>query len=441
MKKFTTYFLMTLCFWALVFIGPVIILLWNNISYYVSGLGYGSNSLMYKILVFVSQPISCMLAAGAANAAGKGKHNICTLINCVVCACLCTVFAVVESATGDYLHMYAMIVSIIVCIWLCWELAKSDQKEAQAETAKDESDPNYGKRKELRQKIEKLKFEKAESEKTYRENRKIYEEAYSDEDLRQMVKNGEFTEGDAESYINNRNGLEMYLSFYPKGQATISNFIDSLEKELEELEPTNNVKAGSQTRKGPSPYRSVFLTLIALIILMLIVITILCAASIGEKEMASRQVKDTQIIATEPIATTLTPTEIKPELDLKTQDPPKNGAITIGSQYKNFPHSEITIHTDKTPCVVKLKDYDRHTVVCFYVKSNSTATVAVPTETLYVYFAQGSKWYGWSDLFGGETTYSMDPEPVDFSTYTFEYTLYEVENGNLSLSEVDPDDF
>lgn len=129
MRKIITIFLMTLCFWAIVFIGPVIVMLWNNLAYYLSGLGYGPDSFMYQLLTFVSQPISCFIAAAAANAIGKYKRYICVLVNCIVCACFCTLLATAGFLEKDFMNMASMIVSVVICIVACCLFIKASVEE------------------------------------------------------------------------------------------------------------------------------------------------------------------------------------------------------------------------------------------------------------------------------------------------------------------------
>lgn len=124
------------------------------------------------------------------------------------------------------------------------------------------------------------------------------------------------------------------------------------------------------------------------------------------------------------------------------QSPPYSGTVHGNRIYDYEDHSEITIHASSGhDCVVKLKHQDGSTALTFYVRAGETATVNVPQQNLYVYFAEGTDWYGWNDLFGEETAYSRDKDPVDFSAYTIEYTLYMVSNGNLTLDQIDPEDF
>lgn len=102
-----------LVYWVLILVGPALVLLLNNIGYYVTGGGWGPNSIMYKILEFFSQPISCFLAYGAAMSVSKGEHKICVLTNCIVAACMCGLL-IFTSATS--MLSATMAVSAVCCI-------------------------------------------------------------------------------------------------------------------------------------------------------------------------------------------------------------------------------------------------------------------------------------------------------------------------------------
>ena len=120
---------------------------------------------------------------------------------------------------------------------------------------------------------------------------------------------------------------------------------------------------------------------------------------------------------------------------------PKTGAILSGREYDE---SEITIHADSSyDYVVSLKDMRGHEYVSFYVRAGSTVTVGVPANYLYVYFASGKDWYGYGKgrMFGIDTVYSKDDECLDFTEYTWEYTLYPVTNGNFSETPSSEDEF
>lgn len=126
MKKFLNCCLITLCYWLILFIGPALVLLWNNFSYYVAGTGYGSESLMYKVLTFFSQPIACFAAAGLAGSLFGGKHKLCTIVNCVIGACLCAVISIFNFYLSQNVALVgALAASTIVCIITATMMSKS----------------------------------------------------------------------------------------------------------------------------------------------------------------------------------------------------------------------------------------------------------------------------------------------------------------------------
>lgn len=119
---------------------------------------------------------------------------------------------------------------------------------------------------------------------------------------------------------------------------------------------------------------------------------------------------------------------------------PASGVILTGHRYDN--QSEITVTADsQNSYVVKLKRVDGSDILSFYVQAGDTVTVPVPSKQMYVYFASGTTWYGKDYLFGEDTFYSKDDELLDFSQYTFSYTLYPVTNGNFSETPIDASEF
>jgi len=119
---------------------------------------------------------------------------------------------------------------------------------------------------------------------------------------------------------------------------------------------------------------------------------------------------------------------------------PYSGAILAGSEI--YDESEITVKASGgESCVVKLKTRYGTERLSFYVRAGDVVTVGVPCEYLYVYFASGDTWYGEDLLFGEDTSYQKVKDLENFADYTWEYTLYPVSNGNLSLSQVDADEF
>lgn len=120
---------------------------------------------------------------------------------------------------------------------------------------------------------------------------------------------------------------------------------------------------------------------------------------------------------------------------------PASGTILSGKEYSG---SEITVIADSTyDYVVSLKDSYGTEYVAFYVRAGDTVTIGVPANYLYAYFASGTNWYGYGRglMFGEDTDYTKDDEMLDFTEYSYEYTLYPVNDGNFSESPSDEDEF
>ena len=121
--------------------------------------------------------------------------------------------------------------------------------------------------------------------------------------------------------------------------------------------------------------------------------------------------------------------------------PPDSGTILSGTEHNG---SEITVTADSNShYVVSLKNSSGIERLSFFVRSGDTVTVGVPAEHLNVYFASGRVWYGYGKglMFGEDTVYSKDDDLIDFTKYTWEYTLYPVYDGNFSETPSDESEF
>lgn len=120
---------------------------------------------------------------------------------------------------------------------------------------------------------------------------------------------------------------------------------------------------------------------------------------------------------------------------------PASGTVFIGANLAR--EGELTIRSSSVDSYyIKLKASDKRTdMFSFFVRAGETVTVDVPKGMYYVYFACGRTWYGEDNLFGESTSYSMDAELLDFSKYTWEYTLYPVTNGNFSETIIGESEF
>lgn len=129
MKKFFVCTGAVLSYWLLIFLGPVLVLFINNIGYYVTGAGWGPNSIMYSVLRFCSQPIACFMAYVAMKMILKEAHKVLALVNCIIAACMCTLFAFTASRNAQ---MWTMIVSVAACAY-SGVMASKDIREENSE--------------------------------------------------------------------------------------------------------------------------------------------------------------------------------------------------------------------------------------------------------------------------------------------------------------------
>ncbi len=119
---------------------------------------------------------------------------------------------------------------------------------------------------------------------------------------------------------------------------------------------------------------------------------------------------------------------------------PENGEVFIGENL--YRYSGLTILSSSAQSYyIKMKDRDGVDVFSFFVRAGETVTIDVPGGYYQVFFACGNDWYGTEYLFGNETAYSKDDEILDFSNYTWQYTLYPVTNGNFQETEISADEF
>ena len=209
-------------------------------------------------------------------------------------------------------------------------------------------------------------------------------------------------------------------------------------RQLEKTQPTKlKTTAELDSNNTESDGNSVllFFAIMAAFISIILLVLLTRPSTSDTKPAISESHAATESSTTQPPTTAATKPAPKP------QSRPESGTISINTVSAEEKTSEITVHASRQDCVVKLKTSSGKTVLSFFVRANDTVTIGVPARVLYVYFAQGDTWYGWSSYFGESTVYSKDSSPTDFSNYTIEYTLYRVSNGNLSLTPVDEDDF
>lgn len=125
--------------------------------------------------------------------------------------------------------------------------------------------------------------------------------------------------------------------------------------------------------------------------------------------------------------------------NLKAVAEPSSGSILDGSEYGD---ALITIKAaNDASAYVKVVD-GNSTVVGFYVQAGDSASVAIPTGTYRVHFAQGETWYGKSNRFGKSTSYGQDDDPLRVDAgQEIIYELQHVSNGNFSMDSLKSSEF
>lgn len=97
--------------------------------------------------------------------------------------------------------------------------------------------------------------------------------------------------------------------------------------------------------------------------------------------------------------------------------------------------------------LVKLEDVATgNNILDVFVRGGSTVEIEVPLGTYRLKYAAGQTWYGYEHYFGPKTGYSKADSNFEFSNdgyrvsgYTV--TLYQVRDGNLSTSQLQPEQF
>ena len=262
-KRFLPCSLATLCFWALIFLGPVIILLINNVNYYFNGTGYGPGSIMYSVLQFISQPTACVIAAYAADAVSKNQHKICVIVNCSVCALVCLLLALVEFLDNNTLMLFTFVVSAVanfiasyLFIKEIWETKFESPKGTSEVKVRADSiaypEINEAKQEEIRNLKKSIEnWEQAlniEIE-TYEECKKYIQRTYTDEELKKMVSMGKFPADCIKDYVEKRECLYLMIDGSPEIQENIIRRIAELKKELSGIESSNHADPSSVSRR------------------------------------------------------------------------------------------------------------------------------------------------------------------------------------------------
>lgn len=90
--------------------------------------------------------------------------------------------------------------------------------------------------------------------------------------------------------------------------------------------------------------------------------------------------------------------------------------------------------------------YSQKPAMTMFIRGGNTVSIKVPLGTYEVKYASGKKWYGEGHLFGPETGYNKADKLLTFKNTGYQITgftitLYNVLNGNMRTTEIDPSEF
>lgn len=137
-KAFGKGVLATVLFWAIVILGPFAIVIWNDLSL----VRYDRGTLGYLFFATIIQGIAAAIAWNAASYIFDGAYCRATGINCIVCATLLVVLALVSASSvqeliSDGLAIVILVVGAVVCF------RKYDAKKAREAKKREEIDRKF----------------------------------------------------------------------------------------------------------------------------------------------------------------------------------------------------------------------------------------------------------------------------------------------------------
>lgn len=113
MRKFLTCAAATFIYWLLLILGPAAIMALNDIGYSISGVGWEEGSIMYSVLSFLKQSVSCLVAYAAARSICGEESPKCVLVNCIAGSVICVMLTY---SAEENLQLFSMVAASIVCL-------------------------------------------------------------------------------------------------------------------------------------------------------------------------------------------------------------------------------------------------------------------------------------------------------------------------------------
>ena len=113
MRKFLKCSAATFAYWLALVLGPAAIMAINDIGFRVSGVGWEEGTIMYNVLSFLKQPISCFVAYAAASSICGEESPKCVFANCIAGSVVCVMLTY---SVEINVQLFAMASASFVCL-------------------------------------------------------------------------------------------------------------------------------------------------------------------------------------------------------------------------------------------------------------------------------------------------------------------------------------
>jgi hypothetical protein len=121
---------------------------------------------------------------------------------------------------------------------------------------------------------------------------------------------------------------------------------------------------------------------------------------------------------------------------------PRHGELKINFKDKRIAPFEINTEVGGNYLIKLQNTTNTNKFITIFIHGGRTTNASIPLGEYILKYAFGYKWYGYEHLFGEETAYSKADDVFEFTQdMKWTVTLYAVVGGNLSTSDINPEEF
>ena len=246
------------------------------------------------------------------------------------------------------------------------------------------------------------------------------------------------TKNDSENALRVISAVKNEFSDMPKMFGVLNNDISTLNTQI------GYQKAAAERRRqqeeAQKTKRIVWGVIAAIVLIIICVNSCNTSSTTSSTKSTSYSSKPSYTTTTTPKPTTVTP---KPTSTPTPLTMPANGKVFYCSTTDKPSSFKVTNNGSSNYYMKFVKAGTNTTVITFFVRANSTATIDMPAGYLELKYAYGSTWYGESKLFGDSTRYARDEDYYDFTNYSWEISLYTTTSTGqgMDVEYIDADEF